>query len=589
VAEKDNTDLLTWVCQNFEAAEQATVDYRDEAETARDYFDGVQWTAEERNELKARRQPCVTDNMLKDKIETLIGMEVQSRSDPKAYPRTPQDDDAAEAATDALRYVGENNDIDQVVSDIAEHMFVEGYGGCEVVARPKGDDVEIRVILNPWDRTYFDPHSVKKDFSDARYRGTFVWLDVEDAQSRWPDVDFSGIASDQSRSAFETSDDKPRTRWYDTQRKRVRIVEQYYIKGGEWYSCKFVKGQWIEKPSLSAYNAEGETDDPYCWMSAYVDRDGARYGIVRRYKDLQDEVNHRRSKALHILNTNQVIMETGAVQSVKVARREANRPDGVIEIVPGTRFDIEKNNDLAAGQAQLLADARGSLSSVSPSAADAASSASGRSKIVGQQLDFIEVGRQFDQIRALKRTIYRKIWHRVQQFWTDEKWVRVRDDEGRAKFAQLNAPVTAAEQAEMMGVDPRFLPNPNAIVGKRNDVTELDVDIIIDESPDVINLQAEQFQNLVSLAQAGVVFPPEVYLEASSLRNKSALVEKLTGGDNPEAAAMMQQEQMTAMQERMAEIEKDMAQARKYNAEAEQTEIENMAGKAGLYGLAQDA
>ena len=488
--------LLSEVVQNFEAAEQATVDARQEAETARDYFDGIQWTAEEQAELKARKQPCITDNMLKDKIESLIGMELQSRSDPKAYPRTPQDDEAAEAATDALRYVGENNDLDQTVSDIAENMFVEGYGGCEVIAKPKGDDVEIAVVPNAWDRTYFDPHSVKKDFSDARYKGTFVWLDEDDAQRRWPEVDFSSIASEQSQSAFETSDDKPKTRWYDSQRRRVRIVEQYYLKGGVWYSCKFVKGQFIEQPSESAYIAEGEADDPYCWMSAYVDRDGQRYGVVRRYKSLQDEVNHRRSKALHILNNSRVIMETGAVESVKTARREANRPDGVIEVAPGMRFELSSDIELASGQAGLLNDARQALASTTPNAGDAASSASGRSKIVGQQLDFIEVGRQFDQIRALKKAIYRKIWHRIQQFWTDEKWVRIRDDEGKAKFAQLNAPVTAAEQAQEMGVDPRFLPNPDAIVGKRNDVTELDVDIIIDESPDVINLQAEQFENV---------------------------------------------------------------------------------------------
>jgi len=573
--------------KNFEDAEQATQDSRAEAEQARDYFDGKQWSDDEIAELAKRKQPVITDNKLKDKIEYLIGLEAASRTDPKAYPRTPMDEESAEAATDALRFVAENNDLDSVVSDIAENMLIEGAGGCEVTVRRKGDDVEIVIPVIPWDRMYFDPHSMKRDFSDARYLGQFVWMDQEEAASKWPDVDWDSVATEIARTAGDTFDDKPKTRWFDSNRKRVRVVEQYFRKDGKWCVCKFVNGEFLEEPRESAYQMEGESDHPYAWMSAYVDRDGNRYGVVRRYKTLQDEINHRRSKALHILNNRQIFAETGAFDNKVKARREVNKPDGFVEYNKGFDAEIRDNTELAAGQAQLLADAIQALSTTGPTAMDGASSASGRAKLIDQQTDVLELGRLFDQLRALKRQIYRKIWARVQQFWTDEKWIRIRDEEGRAKFAQLNQPVTA-EMAAQENPDLAALAqyNPNQIVDIRNNVADLDVDIILDEAPDAVNIQIEQFEALVNLSGAGVVFPPDVYIEASSLRNKDQLLEKLRGGDDPAVQQQMQQEQMIAMQERMSKIEKDMAAARKSNAEADQTELENKVGLAAAAGMA---
>lgn len=589
------TDWLARVVKNFEEAEQASQSSREEAEIARDYFDGKQWTEEERSILTARKQPVITDNMLKDKLEYLIGLEASSRSDPKAYPRNPQDDDGAEAATDAMRYVAENNDLDTIVSDVAENMLIEGFGGCEIIVEPRGDEVEIIIKRNRWDRMYFDPHSLEKNFSDARYRGTCVWLDLEAARDEWPDVDWDAIGDSMAESASDTYDDKPTTRWYDKERKRVRVVEQYYRHGPKWMACKFIKDAWVEEPTESPYQLEDESDDAYAWMSAYVDRDGNRYGVVRRYKDLQDEINHRRSKALHLLNTNQTQYESGAFNNVNKARKEIQKPDGMVEYNPGFQINIDKNVELSAGQAQLMQQSRDALSTTGPRAVSNTSAQSGRAKEIDQQNDVIELGRLFDQLRALKREIYRKIFARVKGYWTEAKWVRIRDEEGNAKFAQLNQPITALEYAERVAQEsPDELPqalmmaqqNPQAIVGIRNNVAEMDVDIIIEDAPDVINLQQEQFAGLVSLATAGVTFPPDVYIQASQLRNKDQVLEKLTGADNPEAQAQIQQEQQLTMAERMTALQEQAAKTRKLNAEAAQTELENKVGTAAAVGMA---
>lgn len=594
-------DILRDLIKKFDDAIDSTITARDEAEIARQYYDGVQWTDEEIETLGKRKQPVITDNMLKDKVEYIIGLELASRTDPKAYPRTPQHEQDAEAVTDALRFIGDANDFPQVKSDVAENMFVEGFGGAEIYIRKKGGENDIVIKRNRWERCFYDPHSSNKDFSDARYLGTFVWMDLEEAKDLWPDKDTAWNLAAVDMAGSGSDQDKPRNNFVDRTRRRIRIIEIYCKKSDGWYRAKFCKYDFLEPYAESPYEDEdGEPEHPYAWESAYVDGDNQRYGIIRRYKSLQDEVNHRRSRALHILNTNQVVLEDGAVDDVEATRREANKPDGVIVKRQGYELEILKNIDLAAGQAQLLEQSRESLSTTGPKAFQQSTpSQSGRAKQIDRQADVLELGRLFDTLRHFQKATYRKAWNRVKQFWTEEKWVRIRDDEGAPKFVKLNEPITAQMAAQEIsqtgGVVPPDLQlilsqNPQAVVGIKNHTAQLDVDIVIDESPDVVNLQAEQFANLVDLAKAGVIFPQEVYVEASSLRNKAKLIEKLKGGDDPQAQAQAAQEAAQAKdiakRGAEAEVAATEAKAAETSEKAKQLKIENLAGAAGLAGLA---
>lgn len=120
------------LCRRFEEAEDMTYDARKRSERDRDYYDGQQWTRAELDTLAKRGQPALTVNYVKRKVEYLRGFERRMRSDPKAFPRTPHEDQLAEAATDSLRYVADQNDFDVTRSDVYEDMLIEGYGGADV-------------------------------------------------------------------------------------------------------------------------------------------------------------------------------------------------------------------------------------------------------------------------------------------------------------------------------------------------------------------------------------------------------------------------------------------------------------------------
>ena len=114
---------------------------------------------------------------------------------------------------------------------------------------------------------------------------------------------------------------------------------------------------------------KGKSTSGLILQSSFIDRDNQRYGAVRGLIGMQDEINKRRSKALHLLSVRQVIAEQGAVQDVDKARREVARPDGYIEVMPGLRFEIEQTADVASGQFQLLQHATAEMQLSGPNGA----------------------------------------------------------------------------------------------------------------------------------------------------------------------------------------------------------------------------
>src|ERR1041385_5966870 len=120
--------LIQW----YEDAVESTVESRRLSERDRDYYDNKQWTAGEVAELNKRRQPVITANRIKPKIDFLLGTEQQRRTDPRAVPRNRMDEDSANAATDAVRYVCDANEFSNKRSAVFRDIAIEGIGGAIV-------------------------------------------------------------------------------------------------------------------------------------------------------------------------------------------------------------------------------------------------------------------------------------------------------------------------------------------------------------------------------------------------------------------------------------------------------------------------
>ena len=557
VADDGHGQLIDWVNE----ADDATVYGRELSEKARRYYDSEQWTEDEIAKLKAQKQAATVINRIKPKMDGLMGMERVNKTTAKAFPRTPKHTTGAIAVTEAIRFVLQDNSYDGVRSNSWDNIVIEGTAGCEVTVTAKGDDFRININHLMWDRLIYDPFSRRKDFSDARFLGQVVWMDYDEALNEYPN---GADMLETMMEGSETYADKPR--WMDGTRKRVKIVELYYRKGGDvWYAC-FTRGGYLKGPAVSPFvNEEGETEWPYEFASAFVTRDGVRYGAVRQLTDIQDEINKRRSKALHLMSVRQVRWERGAVEDINKARQELAKPDGVIETTPGMEFEILKTGDMAGAQFNLLTEAKQEIDAVSFSAAAAGKEERNMSGVALRSREMAsqtELAPMFDVLKGLDVRVYRKVWNRIKQYWKAEKWIRITDDENKLKFVGLNKPMTAGEQlmqkAQQQGLPPEQLqmlaqkvatdPSMQQIVGTENDIAELDMDIIIDDAPDAVTTQAEDFAVLGEMVKSGFQMPPEAVIEASPLSNKDKIL-KMMREAQQSAVPPQVQEQMQKMQE----------------------------------------
>ena len=294
-------------------------------------------------------------------------------------------------------------------------------------------------------------------------------------------------------------------------------------------------------------------------QSAYVDRDNKRFGVVRDLISPQDEINKRRSKALHLLSTRLVITETGAVEDEDKARREVAKPDGFITVTPGMRFEIAQTADLAAGQMKLLEHATQEMQASGPNASMSGTDdkeLSGRAILANQAGGAAQNEPTADSLRYWSRNVYEMIWMGARQYWNAEKWVRVTDDLGTIKWVGINRPVTLADElaampeAQRSQAMQRLQIQPNdprlqQVIRVENDISDLDVDITVAEGQNIPTLEAENFQTLVQLAslQPGLI-PGEVLIAASNLRNKDQLLDLMKQHQQAQAQTQQQAAQL---------------------------------------------
>jgi hypothetical protein len=367
----------------------------------------------------------------------------------------------------------------------------------------------------------------------------------------------------------------------------VRIVTMYYKKSEVWYRCEFTLAGHLTDPAESPWIDEG--GKPECGLilqSAYVDRDNDRYGIVRNMISPQDEINKRRSKSLHLLTMRQVRVSPSVGMDVNTIRKEVAAPDGVFMAEAG-EVEILANADLVSGHFQLMQEAKAEIDLMGPNATmqgKASQDSSGKAILALQQGGMTEMAPLLDNLRHFTIRAYRQVWNRIRQFWTEERWVRVTDDDKGVKFVGLNVTqahlamgklgdavksgkldeATARQYEQQIANDPQMQAGANV-------VSELDVDIDIAEVNETPTLQAEQFDMLTKMMQAGLPVPPELVIEASSLRNKDKLLKMLEDAKSAQA----QPDPMQELQVRgaTAEVAKTEAEAVLTDAKAQNEQL----------------
>ena len=539
------------------------------AKKARRYYDDDQLDPKTKRILARRKQPETIRNRIKPAVNGLLGMLEQNQTDPRAYPRNPEQEQGADVATKVLMYVADASRWKRTKLACAKNHFIEGsYGALIEFVEGK---VAIRGI--PYEEFFADPRSRMPDYSDAKWLGCAKWMYSDDVASTYPHFSdqIGNIAANGFGSALGMfEEDKPNNTfaWIDKKLKRVLVVEMYERDGGEWTRIVFFAGGILDKHASEYVDilADGSqvTRCPLEGGSCFVEGETlARYGVVKTMLSLQDEINARASRSLHLANSRQVQLQDFNAPPVDpdTVRIEAARADGVLP--PG--YGALPTSDMQAGNAQIMAEAISQLDRLAPTPAALAQGSqdsSGRSKLVAQQAGSTELTPALGELADFEHRVLTSAWKCARQYMTEPQYVRITKDAKSYEFVKVNDPVMGDKPAPAVGPDGQPLTDPfgqpvmqmqHVQVGVNNRLLEIDVDIDVETTPDTANLAAETFAALLQQSQLGVAaYGPKAWFDALWFLNpmpEKAEVREILEQGAQQMAQQQQAAQSAAAQE----------------------------------------
>lgn len=277
-------------------------------------------------------------------------------------------------------------------------------------------------------------------------------------------------------------------------------------------------------------------------------RDGAAYGAMRGMRDIQDDLNKRRSKALHALSSNRIVMDHDAVDDIEELRTEAARPDAIIVKKIGKELRFEKqtadyqgNLELAAQDSQLLRNVGGVTNE---NLGQDTNAQSGKAIGLKQDQGGLLTSELFDNYLLAKQQVGRLRLSHIEQFYTEPKAVRIVGDRRPIEWLEIN----------------RLDPATGEIL---DDVTAREADFIMSEQDHRASLAEAALEQMFDLLGKVAVFAPQLVLnvldlvvETSEIRDKEewvARIRKMTGQRDPSKQPTPEELQAEAAQQAKAQ------------------------------------
>ena len=609
-----------------------------------DYYDSLQWSEEEAQILLDRGQAPVVYNEIAPTINWMLGTERRTRIDYKVLPRRKEEGDLAEIKTKLLKYLSDVNGEPLARSRAFAQAIKAGVGWIEVGIRGDESDEPIYYRAEDWRYVLYDSQSVEPDLSDARYLFRIKWVDADVAEALFPErVGVIKQATVATASLGEHDDDDPwylgarvtepgadyarigKYRPYDggalgeVKRDRVKLIEAWYREPqrletfrsgpmtGETFDPANPAHQRAVAQGASVYDGlvmqvrcaiyceagllyEGVSPYrhgrfPFVPVWAYRrSRDNAPYSPIRVMRDSQDSLNKRGSKALWILSANRVIAEEGAVEDWEQLREEVARPDAIIIKGRGKEMLIDRDVQLADQHLRLMdRDAlaiRNGGGVTAENLGRETNASSGKAIIARQDQGTVVTSELYDNLRWAVQWAGEMELSLVEQFFTQEKVVRLVGDRGTASFVEINVQDPATGQV-------------------LNDVTASKADFVVSQQDYRDSLRLAMFESLFEIISRLAQMNPAVAMnlldlvvEMADIPNRDELVARirqLNGQRDPDSeptpeeqqqmaqqAALQQAQQQLAMAQMEATVAKLQAEVDKLRADQEKAQAESI-------------
>lgn len=599
-----------------------------------DFYDNEQWSAADKRILEDRGQMPLVYNVISTTINWILGTEKRSRTDFKVLPRRKDAGKHAERKTQILKYLADVNRTQFHRSRAFEDTTKVGIGWLEDGVQDDDEGEPIYSRYENWRNMLWDSACTEFDLADARYVFRSKWLDYDVGASLFPtrkthlqeacresgsfgtDWQYGDAAMD----SIEDSIADGSIEALAMNRDRFRAIECWFrkpttvkrLRGGDFRGEVFDpsfeahaeqvatgKAIVIEKVMMRMHVAIMTTShllylgpSPYrhnrfpftpiwCYRRG---RDGMPYGLIRGMKGIQTDINKRASKALHILSTNKVIMDEGAVPDIEAFAEEIARPDAVIVKKQGKELVLNAERELAPAHLDLMSRSIVMIQQQSgvtdENLGRKTNATSGIAIGRRQEQGAMATAGIFDNLRYAAQVQGEKQLSAVEQFMTDEKAFRITNMRGTPEYVTVNDGMP------------------------ENDIVSTKADFIISEQDWRASVRQAQVEELMALlAQLAPVNPQvalvmlDLVVESMDIPQRDELVRRIrqiTGQRDPdaeektaeeiareEAAAIAQQRQDALTDATIAEKQASAAQKA---AAAEKAQADAQRALAGLAG-----
>lgn len=514
-----------------------------------EYYDGDQWTTDEKLSIEERGQQATVLNIIRPTIDTVLALEFEKRFDFQILPREPSDETIADLLTELLKYVSDNCNSGYFEGEAFREALIGGRGAIMVnVYKDEAGKDQIKESWVPWEEIFIDPFHREPDGADARFIFREVWMDRDEVKERFPEkadlVDTSFCNTYQGIEYHAQKDGLSRFDYFDKGSDRIRIFHCWYkdVKGQVKF-CSFADDVFFVGGENDSDNADplGINTFPIVIFPCFRTKKGAPKGIVEYLMDVQDQINKLNSKFLWNVSANRIIGELGAVDGGEDAwdnvREEWSKPDGIVKLADGGLAKIRTEDNLResahlSNHLQFLLAMGQRITGVN----DSMQGLGGvNERSASQQQTRILRGasvqtRLLLNLEYAKKSVVKKTLLLIGKYFNDERTVRITKPNGMSEYFKLNQPADMDEQGNIL------------LANKIGDTVQYDV-VLKPVSPFTTTKEL-QMQYFTEAAKSGAIpgaLAGEIMMELSDLPHKSQYIQRLQQAQ--QQAQMMAQQQ----------------------------------------------
>lgn len=628
-----NHDLTQEQWQRFQwCRDRGHLEFVARADKCDKFAFGDQWHQQDLMALELQRRPALTINKILPTLSTILGEQINNRTEVLFRPAAGGNADVADALSKVWMQISQNNQLPWVRSEVFADGLVRSRGFYDV--RLDFNDSmqgEVRITQLNSKNVVIDPDA--EEYDPDSWNDCFItkWLTFQDIAILYSEDDAEYLRHKEGSSYPYGYDSIERVRdrfagiiplggYYGIAddagvRRNIRVLERQYrqldkqlhfvdIETGD---MRPVPGEWdrnrialvLEKTGgklstikkqvkrirwrVTADNVLLHDDwSPYKHFTPvpYFPhfRYGRTVGIVEGLIGPQEILNKASSQELHVINTTANsgwIVEADSLVNMSIEELEATGAQTglVVEYKKGSEPPQKiQPNQIPTGLDRITYKAEEHIKTIS-NVSDSMQGfdredVAAKAIAYKQQRGSVNLVKIQDNLERTDWLLARNVLDIVQNYYTEERIINITHDD-------------VTREPEQVTIN-QYDPTTGAIT---NDLTIGEYDIVITSTPFRNSLEDSQFEQARALKELGVPIPDTVLIENSRLLRRAEIIKQMEAGQNSPEAQKQAELQMRGMEAEVAEKEakvgKTQAEAHQKGADAQIKANEAMTGNDG--------